>query len=272
MTSLEDERKLLIRLQTEVWDSIDNLCMSLKRKEWDITTDCPGWSVKDCISHLIGIEHRLLGRQVTDHVPKNMKHVNNDLGLRNEIDVDLRRTCSINTILEEFREVTSERKKILHRQQDFSEKAESPIGTGSIADLLSIRIFDCWVHEQDIRRAIRKPGNLSGNAAAHSFRRIDRTMPYIVGKKSKVGEGKSVEFIRTGYTANNFVVAVESGRARVTEGDVSPTVSLSMECEDYLILTCGREHPSNLINSGRISISGDAHLGQSIVRQMNFMI
>ena len=272
MISLVEERESLIRLQTEVWDSIDNLCTSLKRKEWDSTTDCPGWSVKDCVSHLIGIEHRLLGRPVPEHVPKNTKHVNNDLGLRNEIDVDLRRSCSINTILDEFREVTSERVKTLHRQQDFSEKADSPIGTGSITDLLSIRIFDCWIHEQDIRRAIRKPGNLSGNAATHSFRRIDRTMPYVIGKKSKVEEGKSVKFAITGYTANNFVVAVESGRAKVTEGHVSPTVSLSMECEDYLILTCGREPPINLIDSGRVFIRGDVHLGQSIVRQMNFMI
>ena len=272
MTFSVDERESLICLQTEVWDSIDNLCTSLKPEKWDITTDCPGWSVKDCISHLIGIEHRLLDRPVPEHDPKNTKHVNNDLGLRNEIDVDLRRSCSINTILDEFREVTSERKKILHRQHDFSEKADSPIGTGSITDLLSIRIFDCWIHEQDIRRAIRKPGNLSGNAATHSFRRIDRTMLYVVGKKSKVEEGKSVRFTITGYTANNFVVAVESGRAKVTEGDVSPTVSLSMECEDYLILTCGREHPSNLIDSGRISIRGDAHLGKSVVEQMNFMI
>jgi len=272
LTSLVDERESLIHLQTEVWDSIDNLCTSLKPEEWDISTDCPGWSVKDCISHLIGIEHRLLGRPVSDHVPKNTKHVNNDQGLKNEIDVDLRRSRSINTILDEFKEVTTERKKILHLQQDFSEKADSPIGTGSITDLLSIRIFDCWVHEQDIRRAIRKPGNLSGNAATHSFRRIDRTMPYVVGKKSMVGEGKSVKFSITGHTANNFVVTVESGRGKVTKGDVSPTASLSMECEDYLILTCGREHPTNLIDSGRISISGDVPLGQSIVQQMNFMI
>ena len=272
MTSSADERESLIRLQTEIWDSIDNLCQSLKPEEWHIMTDCPSWSVKDCISHLIGIEHRLLGRPIPDHVPKNTKHVNNDLGLRNEIDVDLRRSCSISTILDEFREVTSERAKILHRQQDFSEKADSPVGTGSIADLLSIRIFDCWIHEQDIRRAIVKPGNLSGNAATHSFRRIDRTMPYVVGKKSMVEEGKSVKFTITGYNANNFVVAVESGRAKVTKRDVSPTVSLSMECEDYLILTSGREHPSNLIDSGRISIRGDAHLGKSVVEQMNFMI
>ena len=90
MTSLVDDRESLICLQTEVWDSIDNLCQSLKPEEWDITTDCPGWSVKDCVSHLIGIEHRLLGRPVPDHAPKNTTHVNNDLGLRNEIDVDLR--------------------------------------------------------------------------------------------------------------------------------------------------------------------------------------
>ena len=272
MTSLVDDRESLICLQTEDRDSIDNLCQSLKPEEWDITTDCPGWSVKDCVSHLIGIEHRLLGRPVPDHAPKNTTHVNNDLGLRNEIDVDLRRSFSINTILGEFREVTSERVKILHRQQDFSKKADSPIGTGSITDLISIRIFDCWIHEQDIRRAVRKPGNLSGNAATHSFRRIDQTMPYVVGKKAMVEEGKSVNFIITGYTANDFVVAVESGRAKVTKGVVSPTVSLSMECEDYLILTCGREHSSNLINSGRVSIRGDVHLGEIIVQQMNFMI
>ena len=46
---------------TEVWASVVVACEQLDDEQWDRPTDCPGWSVKDNLSHLIGIERMLLG-------------------------------------------------------------------------------------------------------------------------------------------------------------------------------------------------------------------
>jgi hypothetical protein len=37
-----------------VWASIDGLCAGLSDGEWDRSTGCPDWSVKDHLSHLVG--------------------------------------------------------------------------------------------------------------------------------------------------------------------------------------------------------------------------
>lgn len=41
----------------QVWASIVTACAQLETDHWDRATDCPGWTVKDQLSHLIGIEH-----------------------------------------------------------------------------------------------------------------------------------------------------------------------------------------------------------------------
>ena len=47
----------LIQLQKDAWESLDNLLSSISSADWDTPTDCPGWSIKDCLSHIVGIEH-----------------------------------------------------------------------------------------------------------------------------------------------------------------------------------------------------------------------
>ena len=39
------------------------------------------------------------------------------------------------------------------------------MGPGTVRDLLPFRIFDSWVHEQDMRRAVHRAGNLDSDAA-----------------------------------------------------------------------------------------------------------
>ena len=36
-----------------VWSSIDQLCSGLPAGQWDLPTGCPGWTVKDHLSHLV---------------------------------------------------------------------------------------------------------------------------------------------------------------------------------------------------------------------------
>ena len=266
------ERERLIELQQSQWQSLETLCASLSLAEWGAGTDCPTWTVKDCIAHLVGIEHRILGRNLPDITLDEMGHIRNEQGSKNEIDVVSRRSMTPRAVLEEFSEVNSERLKMLSRQIDFSVEADSPIGKGSVADQVSVRVFDCWVHEQDIRRAVRKPGNLGSLAAQHSFERMTSVMPFVFGKKVGAPEGSSVRFKIYGDSSFILDIKVNEGRAGLITGPSEPTVYLEMDCETFMCLSCGRWDLDKVLADNKVSIRGDQHLAFLVVKNMNYMV
>ena len=68
-----------IPLLSACWASISELGASITPAEWDIPTDCPGWSVRDNVSHLIGIERRLLGFPNDPPLSEYPAHVKNEI-------------------------------------------------------------------------------------------------------------------------------------------------------------------------------------------------
>src|ERR1700683_3458764 len=45
----------------QTWDSSAAVCRDLSASDWARPTGCPGWDVKDQLSHLIGIERSIMG-------------------------------------------------------------------------------------------------------------------------------------------------------------------------------------------------------------------
>jgi uncharacterized protein (TIGR03083 family) len=259
----------------QVWRSIAELCADLTEPQWKTPTDCPGWSVQDQLSHLVGSESRLLGRVAPEHTPPDTRHVKNEIGARNEVLVDWRRAWPGTKVLGEFREVTGERLRLLRsmRSDDFAAQTQTPIGPGTIRDLLDIRIFDAWVHEQDIRRALNRPGDLEGAVAEHAVGRCALAMPFVVGKKAQAANGSAVVFDVTGAAGRILVIGVDGGRAKPLDTvPASPSVHLTMDVETFACLGCGRWEASRALAPGKVRMEGDRALGERIVAQMNFMI
>ena len=258
-----------------VWRSIASLCETLGEGEWKTPTDCPGWSVQDQLSHLVGRESRPLGRPPPEHVPQDVSHVKNEIGQRNEVLVDWRRPWPGAKLLEEFQEVTGQRLKVLRAMSadDFAAETQTPIGPGSVRDLLEIRILDAWVHEQDMRRAVGRPGHMEGPVVEHAIGRMATAMPYVVGRKAQSPDGASVVFDLTGPAGRVLAITVEGTRARPMEAaPASPTLRLTMDVETFACLACGRWEPGGVLDSGRVQIAGDQGLGKAVVEQMNFMV
>lgn len=260
----------VVGLQEQVFRSLDELCSSLDGAEWEASTGCPGWSVKDNLSHIVGTESTLLGRSAPDHDPGVKPWVKNPIGESNEVWVDHRRSWPAEKVLEEFREVASERIDALKAmsEDDLDGESWTPIGQGTVRDLLAIRVMDCWVHEQDIRRAVGRPGGLDGPLAQHAFERHAGAMGFVVGKKAGAPDGSAVVFDVSGMPT--VAIGVD-GRAKPL--DAAPdeaTVKLSMDLETFSCLCCGREDISDLAD--RVRIEGDGDLGRQIVANMNFMI
>jgi len=178
-------------------------------------------------------------------------------------------------VLQRFQEVTGERLKALRamRPEDFEAQTQTPIGPGTMRDLLQIRIFDAWVHEQDIRRAVKRPGDLEGPVAAHAVGRVAMAMPYVVGRKVKPTDGTTVVFAMPGASGRTVALRMEGGRAKnLDEIPMTPTVRLTMDVETFTCLGCGRWTPEAAVKTGKVQMTGDTALGQTILAQMNIMI
>jgi uncharacterized protein (TIGR03083 family) len=258
-----------------VWRAIDGLCSSLTAEEWGRPTDCPGWTVKDLISHIAGTELMLLKRRPPDHRPPNAGQLPNPLAEFNEVEVDFRRPWPAERVLEEFREATTARLSMLEGMGDeeFSRETPSPLGKVPYREFMRLRVFDGWVHEQDIRRAVDRPGGLDGHIAQQAVDRMAAAMPYVVGKKVAPPDGTAVVFAVTGGAGGVFPIEIVGGRAYPSPATPdSPTARLEMDTEAFICLTCGRGDPWALVRAGRIRLEGDETLGHRIMERANVMI
>jgi uncharacterized protein (TIGR03083 family) len=261
----------VVELQIQVFRDIGALLESLGPEEWARPTECPGWSVQDNVSHIIGTESMILGREAPAHDPGDKEWVKNPIGANNEIQVDYRRSWAPSAVLDDYREVTAERIKVLEAltDQDLAADSWTPIGPGTVRDLIAVRIMDCWVHEQDIRRAVGKPGGLDTPVATHAFRRHTSAIPFVVGKKVGAPDGTTVVMDVQGQ--GTIAVGVEGKRAKLLDRPpAEPDVRLEMDLETFNRLCCGRGDPDELVHS--VKIEGDEDLGRRVLANQNFMI
>ena len=258
-----------------VWSSIDSLCSDLTEEEWATATECPGWSVQDQISHLVGSESQLMGNPAPEHTPADLSHVKHPMGAQNEVAVDYRRSRSGDEVMAEFRSVTEERlaQLLLMTDEELSADSWTPVGPGQLRDLIAVRVLDAWVHEQDIRRALGRPGHLEGPVVEHSIDRLLQGLPMVVGKKAAAPEGSTVVFRVSSPVKRTQVIGVTGGRARVmSEAVDEPTVTLTMDTETFAVLCNGRVDPEEVLTAGRVEIEGDDDLGRTVVSNMAFMV
>lgn len=266
----------VVDLLEREWQSIVELCQSLRDDEWDAPTDCPGWSVKDNISHLIGIENMLRGAPSDPPIDERPAHVRNDIGAFNEAAIAARRDRTGPDVLAEFQAVAAERLATLRALPDekWDEIGPTPTGPGPYRHFMRMRAFDSWVHEQDIRRAVARPGHIDGPVVDLVLAWHRRNLGYVVGKRAKAPEGSVVAFDvvdQNGSRVERNVLAVRDGRA--VEADEATEVDTELQCdvETYNALLCGRWTASDAQRDGRLRITGDTALGRQIADAMAYV-
>jgi len=258
----------------DTFRSITELGESLDDAAWELPSDLPGWSVKDNLSHLIGTERMLHGLPAAERLTDgDGPHVRNQIGEFNEAEVRARRRLTGHEVLAEWRELTAARLATLRAGDDayFEQPATTPTGPGTLADFLHIRVLDCWAHEQDMRRAVGRPGHLDSAAAAHTVDRLIRTLGIVVGKRAGTPEGGAVAIDITGPVERHLVFEVRDGRAaRVEEPTAPPLATVRLDAEAFAVLALGRRSAEEL--QDRIELGGDVELGRRVAAQLNMMI
>ncbi len=152
------------------WQALSDVGTGLTEEDWKTPTDLPGWSVQDTLSHVIGTERLLEGLPAPQALPGDQPpHVRNPIGEFNEREVAARRSRPGADVLAEWDELRAVRQRMLAAAGDeyFQQPMDTPTGPGTMTDFLAARILDCWVHEQDIRRALDLPGRFDVPLRAH---------------------------------------------------------------------------------------------------------
>ncbi len=281
----------IVDLLLAEWAILLELGSTLAEGDWDIPTDLPGWSVRDNLSHLIGIERTLLGDPAPEGYGEaaTAPHVKNPIGEMNEKWVASYRDKPGRAVLAEFAAVVDRRQDALAAMstEEFDKKGWTPIGEAPYREFMGIRLMDTWAHEQDIRRATGRSGNLDGPVAEKCLERVESALPFIVGKKAAAPEGSLIAFHLTGPIAKTVAIVVENGRAR-TVGALFPgdepredgasvdldqaTTEVSLSSEAFCCLGFGRWDPAAALEKGMVTVSGDTTLGRRIITAMPFMI
>ena len=238
-------------------------------------TDCPGWTVLDQIAHVAATEAMVAGEPVPEVDVSHHAHVRHSFGELMEKYVESRRGRDLEEVLDELEERLEERLAVYRGGSEWAElEVASPFGPVRERDRLGIRTFDVWMHEQDVREALERPGGLDTGAAAHSVSQLFAALPRIVAKDAAIEPGNAVVLDLTGPTVGRAGARVEEhdGRARgiplfTGEADEHPDVvstSLTMSTAVAGRLMGGRRSPDDL----HVVVHGDDDVAHRVMAAM----
>jgi uncharacterized protein (TIGR03083 family) len=256
-------------------EAISALVGPLVEGEWNRRTDCPGWSVRDIVSHVIGLESEVLGDPRPIHtLPRDLYHVVDESSRYMEVQVDVRRHHTALEMTSELEYVLIRRARKLRNEKrapDTELRSVLPWEDRTTLERqYQLRAFDVWVHEQDLRRALGRPGNLDTPGAYVARDILVPQLPKVVAKKAGAPRRSAVVFDVTGEMEFMRTVRVDDEGRGSVNGSVSlgPTVTLTLDWETYLRLACGRVRPDAVAD--RVKVEGDTALAAAILR--NFAV
>jgi uncharacterized protein (TIGR03083 family) len=258
------------------WDAIDAVLAGLSDADWQTPTALPGWTVHDVVAHIVGTEMMLAGTPTPEPDVAGREYVHNEIGALNERWVEHLRGESPADMLARFRDIIPRRKQMLSAMPvgEWNTVTFTPAGPDSYGRFMRVRIFDCWMHEHDIRHAVGRPPTDADLAGADSRLALDEmtaSMPFVVAKKGQAPAGARVQITLTGPVAREIRVSVD-GRAALVEdfSGAEPTIGLTLDGLQFTRLAGGR--PLMAGRTDGIDYAGDTAAGARIIENLNYVI
>lgn len=251
-----------VRAWRSTTDDVLRLAADLGDEEWARPTDLPGWTAQDVLAHLAAVEHEIAtGEGPTGVAPIPGRPM---MSWWTEAGVAERRGRTAPDLIEELRSAVDARSAHLAQHPPTDPAAPADRTPGHIpwdnATLFRNRVVDVWVHGQDIRRAVGRPGSLDTAGAEFTASVFVSSWPYLLGKRAGAPAGTTLAVIVDGVRTD--VAVGESGRAAITSQPAAePTVSLVMTREELCLLCAGRRAAGQLA----IRVEGDADLAARLL-------
>ncbi|MBA2807588.1 maleylpyruvate isomerase family mycothiol-dependent enzyme [Streptomyces sp. KM273126] len=250
-------------------DAISELVQPLVEGEWNRRTPCPAWSVRDIVSHVIGLDCEMLGDPRPIHtLPRDLYHVTNEHQRYMEMQVDVRRHHTAPEMTSELEYTIIRRNRQLRnesRQPDA--KVRGPLGVElTLEQAMRNRAFDVWVHEQDLRAALGEPGNLDSPGAFVARDELLSVLPKVVAEDAQAPRSSAIVFDVHGPVEFIRTVRVDiQGRGTLeTAPSLGPAATLTLDWETYVRLACGRVTAEGVAD--RVKGEGDPELVKAILR------
>lgn len=270
MTSDQARLRSYIDAWTTSVADVVTLLRSLDEQDWSRPTDLPGWDVRAVAGHLAHLESELAGfDQAPVEVPE-LAHVRSPMSSYTERGPLTRASWAATDIVDELENAAAARLVELEADLPSDGSGKPPRTPGDIGwnweTLLSNRVLDVWMHEQDIRRAVGRPGGMTGPGAAHTVNVFARSFGYCVGKRVAPPAGTTVVLDVSGVSPVHLAVEVTpEGRAVPMQSDpAEPTVRLAMDLQAFIVLSGGRR-PWREVG---VRIDGDQGLGEKVLEAL----
>jgi uncharacterized protein (TIGR03083 family) len=250
-------------------EAISELVQPLPEADWNRRTPCPGWSVRDVVSHVIGLDSEMYGDPRPIHaLPRDLFHVTNDHQRYMEMQVDVRRHHTAPEMTSELELMIIRRNRQLRNEsRDPGTKVRGPLGTElTLEESMRRHAFDVWAHEQDLRTALGRPGNLDSPGAHVARDVLLDELPRVVADLAQAPRSSAVvvdvhgpvEFLRT------IRVDIQGRGTLETAPALGPAATLVLDWETYVRLACGRVTAESVAD--RIKTEGDQDLAAAILR------
>ncbi len=263
-----DDREELAGYVDVWWQAIDDfthLLEELSPEEWSAATDLPGWDVHAVAAHTAHLEAVLAGHPEETVEVEPPDHVTTLMQVYTEQGVVARRDRTPDELINEIRSSATTRRTALLEDPPTDGRAKPSRIFGGIGwdwrTLLRNRPLDVWMHDQDVRRATGRAGNLDSPAAQHTTGYLLEAMPYVLAKRLAAPPGTSAVFAVTG-SAPMVAVVDDDGRGRPAPHEPdAPTVRLETDRATFIAVAGGRRTPE----AGAVRITGDVDLGQRLL-------
>ncbi|MEU2910352.1 maleylpyruvate isomerase family mycothiol-dependent enzyme [Streptomyces massasporeus] len=249
-------------------EAISELLQPLAEAEWNRRTPCPGWSVRDVVSHVIGLDCEMLGDPRPIHsLPRDLFHVTNEHQRYMEMQVDVRRHHTAPEMTSELEYVIIRRNRQLRNEsRDPGTKVRGPLGSElTLEESMRRHAFDVWVHEQDLRTALGRPGNLDSPGALVARDVLLGELPRVVAEGAQAPRSSAIVFDVHGPVEFLRTIRVDiQGRGTLeTAPALGPAATLTLDWETYVRLACGRVTAESV--SDRLKTEGDPELTAAIL-------
>lgn len=267
MSEAASELEHLVDVWWHAVQDFTQLLEELPEEAWTQATDLPGWSVHDVAAHIAHLEAITVGHPHDDVEVGDAAHVRNALGSFTEQGVLARRDHPRDALINEVRESATARHTALLADPPRDPDAPAPGPYGALG--WSTRLFlrnrplDVYLHEQDIRRAVDRPGNHDSPAAVHAADYLAESLGMVWGKRVRAPEGAVLRLEVTGHEPRAWSADADHRGHRLVTAPDDADVTLTCDRETFLLFAAGRRDDAE--TRARVGVRGDADLAAAVL-------
>ncbi len=234
-----------------------------------------GWSVRDVLSHVIGVEAGLLGEPVPEVDVSHLTHMRNPIAEANERVGGVHcGACPGTRCWPGWRTWRAAGWPLLDAmtQADFDAPSWTPAGRDeTYGRFMRIRHYDCYLHEQDIRLALGLPARESAADLASALDEVATGLGYIVGRRAGCPRAPGCASTSPArWPAPTWSGSTAGPRWSSRSTATRPSGSSWGPCASSA--SPGDAHDAGTAPADGVTFTGDRALGEQLVANLAFTI